>query len=95
MPTGYSEGVSTVSVVDSGFSAASNRSAESSRRHEVNGMYKLLKKESSHTGSKATIAVVRPESFALLDNKLQTPWWKFWKCKPKNPSLFFFFLLLF
>ncbi|KAI1249674.1 hypothetical protein MGN70_009287 [Eutypa lata] len=81
MPTGYSEGVSTVSVVDSGFSAASNRSAESSRRHEVNGMYKLLKKESSHTGSKATIAVVRPESFALLDNKLQTPWWKFWKSK--------------
>ncbi|KAK7757400.1 hypothetical protein SLS62_000412 [Diatrype stigma] len=81
MPTGYSEGVSTVSVVDSGFSAGSNRSVDSSRRHEANGMYKLLKKETSHSGSKATVAIVRPETFALLDSKLQTPWWKFWKSK--------------
>lgn len=71
------------SIVDSGFSSgissASHRSTESSVRHEVDATYKLLKKESTHSSARATIAVVRQESFAALDNKLNTPWWKFWK----------------
>ncbi|RYP13566.1 hypothetical protein DL765_006831 [Monosporascus sp. GIB2] len=78
MPLGWSQGVPTVSMVGSSHSSTSS---EESRKHEASSMYKLLKKESCEE-FKATVAVVRPESFFALDRKLQTSRWKFWKSKP-------------
>ncbi|CAJ2499953.1 Uu.00g028060.m01.CDS01 [Anthostomella pinea] len=83
MTRGWSEGASTVTVVGS-TTTASSRASNPARRHEVDGMYKLLQRE-PHDGVKCVIAVVGASSFTSLDHKLQNPWWKFWK---PNPGVF-------